>query len=423
MNRKLIAVLIVCLTLRIIIFAFQKPFNNDNHFEVVRYIAETKTLPSPFQFEQGQHPPLYYILASMFLRLGGAKTVQFFSLLLSLGTICVFYLLIKKLDFIGERNKVYCLLFAGVLPQFILFGNFISNDSLSIFIGSLIFLQASRYISKPNLLNQVILTLILSAGMLTKATFTVFIPVVLVLIIFMNIRNRVDIKRILVVLLLSAEIIIVVGGFKYLQNYMLYRNPTLNAEDILSKFYWVRNTYTGLNSFYDINITKLIKKPYVSDQTKHSYPLMLYGTFWYQYIWESNFIGNSNIFKYIGSLIYILAINPTIIILAGLLMMGRNAFKLFGYERLSTGEFYRFCLEAFALFLLVANISFIFYAGIKYDAWIFFQSRYFFLSFFAVVLAFNAGLDLARTSRLVSLLFALLLVVFVFYISVSIYAA
>lgn len=57
-------------------FSFQSTYNIDNHFEVVEYIFKNKALPTPFQFQQAQHPPLYYILGSIFLNFGGAKTLS-----------------------------------------------------------------------------------------------------------------------------------------------------------------------------------------------------------------------------------------------------------------------------------------------------------------------------------------------------------
>ena len=78
------------------------------------------------------------------------------------------------------------------------------------------------------------------------------------------------------------------------------------------------STYRGIWSYIDVNIFKLIKDPVLTNATSGSLPSVLYGTFWYQYIPESNFIGNrSRPTLYIGSVIYITALLPTLVFILG----------------------------------------------------------------------------------------------------------
>ncbi|MBM3233823.1 glycosyltransferase family 39 protein [Candidatus Pacearchaeota archaeon] len=406
-DKKLLAVLIICILLRLVIFSFQTPFNNDKHFLVVSYIFQNNALPSPFQFEEAQHPPLYYIFASFFLFFGSAKAVQFFSLILSIGALIVFFVLIKKLD-IPPKNKLYCLLFAGLLPQMIFFGNYISNDSLSIFLGSLIFFQSYMLIKSQSIMNHVLLAVFLGLGMLTKATFILFLPVLFVLIIFINFKNN---QKILVPCLIFLVISLALGSYKYVNNEILYKNPFINYQEINPGWFAPhRGTYSGSSSFYDINIIKLIENPYVSLETKHSYPLMLYGTFWYQYIKDSNFNGKSAIFSWLGSLIYILAIIPTIIMIIGFFRIARNPSKNI--------------FETLCLLLFLTNLFFIFYAGIKYDDWAFFQSRYLFQSFFSILIFLNSGINFIKNSKIRKLVYislCSLFFLFVIYFAYGIY--
>jgi len=461
-NGKLFFILIICIFLRIILFIFQSPFNNDAHFPVVQYIFQSHNLPTIFQFDQAQHPPLYYIIASFFLIFGSEKAVQFFSLLLSIGALIIFFILITKLE-IKPKTKIYCLLFAGILPQFIFFGNYISNDSLAIFLGSLIFFQIYKLIKIPTLLNHVILALILGLGMLTKATFILFLPILLILIIFINVKNHTlkcmactpywflntlklhfpfsrtkvgrlqkeqffglkNNKKILIPCLIFLIISLTLGGYKYINNEILYKNPLFNAQDINPDWFAPhRGTYQGLSSFYDVNLIKLLNNPYVSEETKHSYPLMLYGTLWYQYIKDSNFNGSSKIFEYLGTLIYIFAIIPTLILIIGTLIIIRKIPKLFKYKELENRDFLKISFEVFCVLLFLANFSFIFYAGLKYDDWAFFQSRYTFPSMFALLIMLNSGLEFLdnhKTARKFAYLSLIgLFILFLFYLAYSV---
>ncbi|RMD95249.1 MAG: hypothetical protein D6813_00705, partial [Calditrichaeota bacterium] len=118
------------ITLRILVYIFLRPYNNDNHIAVVEFIANHGAIPKADQLGQAYHPPLYYLLAAPFAVIGPAKFVQILSLLFSLVNLSLLYYLIKVSSLLHTLNaKRHALLLVVLLPQFVIFSNFVSNDT------------------------------------------------------------------------------------------------------------------------------------------------------------------------------------------------------------------------------------------------------------------------------------------------------
>jgi len=418
-DQKLRIVLALGIVTRIIVFIFQHPFNNDNHFRYIYDIFTKHSIPISIEHGQAYHPPLYYVLASLFLYLGDAKIVQVFSLVLSIATLFIYYFLIKNLYFIRPfTTKKYCLMLVGLLPQFIMFGNYVSNDTLTFFIGSLISLQVFNYINNPCFRSQNILALYLGLGLLTKATFLAFIPVLLFLIIIIKIRQRISPSKIIAYLLIFGLMFSLIGSYKFVQNQIYLSKPFYNNLD--SNEPWLKKqkpTYIGLKSIYDINLVKLVSYPTITPHTSHSYPLLLYGTFWYQYIPESNFKGNRSPLKYLGSFIYIVAVVPTLIFFVGFLRVIYSGHKLLSYRRLSKIYFNKLLYEIILVGLLMMNILMVVSVGVKYDVTSVFQSRSFFPSFGGIIIIFSSGLNLLkRYKKIKPLIFGSLNCLFILFL-------
>lgn len=377
--------------MRIVVFIFQSPFNNDDHFGVIQYIYSHHAIPVSNQLSQSYHPALYYVLASLFFPYG-EKIIQLISLLLSIAALYIIYRLIQRLEFVQPvKIKKYCLLLTCLLPQFIMFGNYISNDSLSIFIGALIFFQIFRYINKPGMLNQNILAIYLGLGLLTKGTFLAFIPPLILLIILVNFRRKINLKQSVLSMLVFIFIFSALGSYKYIENAIHFHRPIVH--NLEAYFLEQKVMYSGLKSAYDINILKLCRYPVLSEHTRHSYPLMLYGTFWYQHIPESNFTGNQTIYKYLGSCIYIFALLPTLLFFIGFLKILFSIKSLFNNKNLDSPAFNKAVYGLISLFLLLSSLLLVIIAGVKYNTWGCFQSRLLFASFFSIIILFNSGLD------------------------------
>jgi 4-amino-4-deoxy-L-arabinose transferase-like glycosyltransferase len=419
--------LVLGIAIRVTVFLFQAPFDNDKHFAVVQYVFQTSKIPIADQLDQAYQPPLYYLLASPLLFRGVAKVVQVLSLALSLATLLVFYTLLNQLDF-PSTPKQYSFLLLCFLPQLIMFQNYISNDTLAIFIGALIFLHVHRYLSNPHMKNIIIISILIGLGLLTKATFLAFIIPIFLLIIITRIRQRKSAYNIFLSLVLFSIIFVALGSYKFIQSYLYLGNAFFCNIDLHSA--WVghqKNTYQGLASFLDVNLIKLARYPTVSEKTKHSYPLMFYGTFWYQYIPESNFKGNLSWFRMIGSLIYMFAAIPTSTAVIGLFSILVSYKKLLHIRQLTQEEFKNIVFQYTSSLLFIMNLSLIVYAGMKYDVWSIFQARLFFPSILGIIVCLNSGIMLLerfeKLKRCIkySLLLLVSLFIMYFFVEIAIY--
>jgi hypothetical protein len=216
------------------------------------------------------------------------------------------------------------------------------------------------------------------------------------------------------------------GCYKYVENFILFGNPTVSN---LAFGDWTseqQSTWLGPSSLFDFNLLKLVRDPVISASTVHSYPLMIYGSFWYSLIPESTFRSNLvSPFNWLGSMIYLVAMCPTLLMLIGASQIGMRAL---GVGTLSgTHARNRFDYEGTLLLIFLLNLLLIVAVGWRSDVWSVFQGRLLFPSFFALLLAFNAGMEWAGTSRLqthlLGCLLAALIALFLIYISVEVWLA
>ena len=199
-----------------------------------------------------------------------------------------------------------------------MFSLYLSNDTMTIFLGNLALLQAWRAIERPVPGQWVLLGLIIVIGLLTKLSFLAFIPVLCGLVFWMSGRGR----RGLVAATAFGALVLILGSYKLVENYINFRSPMITGID--PRFHLNFATehlipYKGLASYLNFNIFKLVPEPVLSKATYSDYPVIFYATFWYQYIPESNFIGDrSRPTMYVGSVLYMLALFPTGVFLLGL---------------------------------------------------------------------------------------------------------
>lgn len=420
-KHQLELILLLGIVLRIIVFILDGPFNLDDHFSSIKYIYERHAIPTADLLPQSYHPPLYYVLASLFFP-GGARVVQIFSLFLSIGTLLLFYWLIRNLDFIRPlKMKRHCLLLVCTLPQFISYGNYVSNDVLSFFIGALIFVQIFLYINNPGKINQNLLALYLGLGLLTKGHFLFFFPVLIFLIALINFRKKKNLKAQAISLLIFIFISLGLGCYKAVQNTVHFGRPIVINLDFGPK--WAeeqRPTYLGLRSFCDVNILKLCQYPFIMQSIRHSYPLLLYSSFWVDF-------GQYPLsFRYLRSCVYILGLFPTLLFFIGFLRILFSIKGIFMRAGPNDPELNRKTYEVISLFLLFASLMVIVCLGVKYDVWSAFHSRLLMPSLFSIVIFFNSGLDYVEkkwgriAGRVVSLLLICLYLSFALYFTIKV---
>lgn len=391
--------------LRLLTFAYIGYFNNDNHLSVIEYVSRHWQAPNAAQFNQAYHPPLYYFLAAPFFLLGNLPAVQTLSLILSIATLAIVAIWLRGLPWISERSKSWCLALAATHPQFVLFSLFISNDTLTIFLGALIFYQSWRLLNTPSQSNCVGLSVLLGLGLLTKAVFLVFVLPLLILVWFtghgLNLPRSQKLSRIVGFVFIA----LIVGSYKYMENLILFGNPLISNLDLSNWAAEQKPTWIGLWSLFDINLLKLVREPIISVATVHSYPLMIYGSFWYALVPESTFLSNLiPPFNRLGSLIHLVALIPTVLMLIGAGRAGMTLFRLCSEspeEKHSAVET-RTVYEGVCLIILLLNLLLILFVGWRSDVWSVFQGRLLFPSYCAALLVLNGGMERVTGSTLLN---------------------
>ena len=172
------------------------------------------------------------MLAAPLAAIGPIKLVQSLSLLLSLFNLYLLYRLIKTTHLLSDyRARCHALLLTSILPQFVLFSLFVSNDGLSFAIGTLCYIQAFRYIDRPARSNLVLLGAVLGIGLLTKGTFLAFGPVLVAVVLLTELRKNVGGTRVAGALALFFACFLVIGSYKYVENTIQFGRPVPTAEE------------------------------------------------------------------------------------------------------------------------------------------------------------------------------------------------
>jgi hypothetical protein len=297
----------------------------------------------------------------------------------------------------------------------------VSSEALAILLGVVLAFQTWRYVRAPSWKQLLLLSLTLVLGLLTKTTFVAAIPVLLALVFWYPREKRRGWTG-----LLRADvfliIVIALGSYKFLDNFARYRDPFYNNMNLQQG--WHLNhmqTYRGFWSFADINVGRLLISPTVSPTTDGSYPVMLYGTFWYQHIPESNLVFLSQPkYRYLGSAIFLIALIPTWFFLTGLgkLALGLSAL-LQNFDASGEDDLDRLTISVLAA-ILVSAIALLCAAGWQYRDWSIFQGRFLFPWFFVGLAAFSAGVPVSShgaTARILRAGMAILAGLFVLYLT------
>lgn len=401
LDRWLIAIVIAGLTLRLIAFWIQQPFNNDDHIAVVRYVVEHGRVPVPVPgspFELFHHPPLYYLIAAPMLALGGVKHVQALSLLFGAGALLLGGHLIARAPGIGSRPaRRHAMLLLALLPQLVHLSAFVSNDALATLIGAGILLAGFAYIEAPSAPRRLGLAALTGLGLLSKGSFLAFLPAVTLLMLWVESRDR-SLRRALLPCAKALALCLALGSYKYLENILILGTPLFHNLDREPS--WVlaqRGTIQGLSSFVDFDLVKLALHPTFSEKTRHSVPLLLYGSFWFKYIPEGRILVLGPSWRWIGGLIVLAAALPTALLLSGCWVQVRSGWSALR-GNLTGNEQRRAVAGLFALGLLAGNLGIVLVAGVRYDAWSCFMSRLLMPSAAAAALALATGYEHWRIS-------------------------
>jgi hypothetical protein len=380
---------------RVAVWAALFPLNNDDHLGVITWILRHGFLPTSEVGNQTFQPPLYYLLALPWTIGRSLKFLQAFSLLLSLANLLVLHGFLRRTLLLrSDRARRQALWLVALLPQFVIFGNFVSNDALAFLVGTLLLIQAIRYLHRPDTRSLLLLAAISGAGLLAKGTFLGFLPVPIVLILAAGARRRWSVRARASALLLFCAVSLFVGSYKFLENMARFGRPVVHNMDFHPP--WMarqQRTYRGVRSFLDADLLRLVGEPFGA-RALSAYPTLLYATFWYSYIPESNFRAVRARVPALAGAIAGGALLPTTVILIGVAIGAYRCRALGRPGELSEDGFRELAGGAALLLGFLGNLSIVLAAGVKYRAWSCFQGRLLFPSILAIAIFLGWGLDL-----------------------------
>ena len=415
------------IALRVLIFIVMNPQGPDAHFEVLDFMLKNHRLPRTNELFLACHPPLYYLTALPFYVIGGLKLVEFYGLITSCLNLWLMAKLVKMTIKDAEIRNLSFLL-ATFLGTYLIYSLFVSNDTLSVLMGTWIFYNLIKYLREQTLKNVVILSLSTGLALLTKSTFIPFVPIILVVIFLVNFSK--PFWKMVYTMILCGAIIGFSGTYKFVENYRWQHKIFVHNLDIF-KLPGNSIFYQGPQSYYNINILTLIKDPNLSSRNPsiHSAPLLMYGTFWYkhQYFENNLTFGNYSGFRYIGSVFFILGIIPTIVILIGLALLFRQGFMLLFFtwrQQYGTIIFWEKIFRATCLVLLLGGVATMFTGVIKYNDWAFMHTRLLVHVFYPTILLLATGLSFIKRNKpnllkYLALNLTLFVVLSIFYFSVE----
>lgn len=378
---KLRTVLLAAIALRILIFCVLGPTGSDHHYEVIEAILREHRFPMAEEYAQAFHPPAYYVLSLPSAMIGGDRLVELFSLLLSIANVWLLFGFFRDQAFIeNDRARLHAMMLTALLPQFVVYSILVSNDTLAMLAGTLALLAALRFESDPKPANAAVAGLVAALGLLTKGTLIGQAAVLLFVIAVvswrrLSARNAVACVAVFIVLALPL------GSYKYVENQIRYGRPIVHNMDTEPPWAQAqRPTIVGARSWFDVDITKLVREPYAELRgggwmNLQSVPLLLYATLWHPYTPVSNFRGTWSSAQVIARATYLLAIPATLLIIGGWIAGVRRP------------------RAWIPLIFLASNLAIVLAAGVKYDAWSNFQSRLLFPAFAAIALGYAWGIE------------------------------
>lgn len=217
------------------------------HFQYVAYVAQAWRLPRFEGYEgvgyEAHQPPLYYFLAALLYTLAGGegKAVRLLSTLCSAGVVWLVWLTLRRLA--PERPLVALagMGFAAFLPMHIAIGSAVGNDALTnlLFAATLyalmVHLQSTseppageRAESGRTALQRTLLPAVLvGLTVLTKATGVLLVPILLLGTIYGARQRSGSWVSGLGAGFLALLGTLLVSGWWFLRNYLLYHDPLL----------------------------------------------------------------------------------------------------------------------------------------------------------------------------------------------------
>jgi len=398
---------------------------NDNHFKVIRIIANEKRIPGKEEPEclQCYHPKLYHYTAAKLINLFSASSTdmtdeqkiisQMINALANLATLFVIYRFLLRLK-LKDSTRIATFALTALNPAIIGISAQATNDSFVILFSTLSLFFLYSFLEKNQLRYLVFLTLSVILASLSKGSgLLIFFGILIIffLKIISAYVNMAELKKnafsALVFLLICFPAISFIGP--YAEYYFAYGTPfVLNKPtSAFPKFF--TKTYegdkTGVTSIADSYLTfrffDLLRHPYLNREADPAMYSANRTSLWTQLYARTVFIQfegtpkkwivkpTNRIFD-LGKIIFIFALVPLMIFLYGMFIVTRKSIRNFWQKKLSY-----FSSENGWIFVLFHWLFFAFIVKftLDYRDFVTMKPIYLFPAILAFVYVFSVGYE------------------------------
>jgi hypothetical protein len=378
--------------------------SNDNHVEVVRMIMETHRLPVMGECRECFHPKLFYVTAAALLQVFGIHDltaqiifVQILNFLAGLVTLAVIARFIKEYPSSNEPLKLAVFVFIALNPKIVAINAQASNDSFAILFTTLALFFNYRFFKNSSLKYLGLLIFFILLAVSTKVTsWIAFVAIFLGFLVHLWVQHEKFSRKLihLSIPLVTVFILTTLNPLsQFITNTEKFGSPIVSRDKRLPlpgffaqtthyKDYYFRPGIVSIqDGFFTFKLADLLKYP-LTTNGEYNYPpqrtsfwTMLYADSHSLHFqnwppsWQTTGVENFGISRGI----FILALLPTLVLIAGLLLelytLLKAIFKKDKPKILATGN---------ALFLLTFGgyIAFLILACLLYRDFAFIKLAY-----------------------------------------------
>lgn len=324
---------------------------NDPHMEVVTYILQHNSLPTRDDCWECFQPKLYHLLVTGLIKAGNITSpngqilaANLFSFTAGLLTLAVIWRFLAQLTGTKPLLRWLAFSFTALNPKLIGISSQATNDALLILFSTLALYQTAQFLKDLKNYRFALLTgfAILAASTKTNGWVTFIVILLALLIRAMHDRpNRLQIETGLLVYTLLVPLFVTINPLnQYLTNYREYGTPlvvNINRAAPPRLFTPTDTNKPGLLSiqdgFFTFKLGSLLATPYINPDPHN--PLPHRTSFWTQLYgrahstnfdnWPASWRSDDPRGFPLRRAIYLLALIPTALLLAGTLFAARNA--------------------------------------------------------------------------------------------------
>lgn len=443
----LVAIFVIASFLRIYLAVVNRDAN-DNHFKVIRIIANENRIPGKEEPEclQCYHPKLYHFTAAKIINLFYATPIdpltdldanrkiisQIINAFSGILTLMVIFKFLKKIN-LNRVTSLITFSLVALNPALIGINVQATNDSFVILFSALAIFFLFSFLKNNSWLSFVLLSLSVILASLSKGSgILIFLGILIIffLRIISSFRNIPELKKQLLATTLFFAICFPAIAFigPYAKYYQAYGTPfVINKPKSALPHFFERTSEgskTGITSVYDAFFTfrffDLLENPYLNRETelsKYSFNRM---SVWTQLYARNNFIqfeGHpkkwfvklSNPIYDLGKIIFVFALVPLAIFLYGIFVATRKTIRELWINKLS---FFQSTSEWIFVFFFWMFAAFIIKFTLDYRDYTTMKPIYLFPAILSFAYIFSIGFEntYEKTKKSISLRYGLIAV-------------